>query len=75
MCFKCVEPYTLGHTCKQAHIHYIVVDEPVGSDNLLEGQGGKVEEFSDCPEGELSIENIEVSIHALAGEMSTKPSK
>ena len=48
-------------------MHYILVDKFVGIGETQEGQGANTEEFYDCPEGELSNENIEVSIHALAG--------
>ncbi|XP_027174452.1 uncharacterized protein LOC113774084 [Coffea eugenioides] len=67
LCFKCAEPYTLGHTCKQAHIHYIMEDESTEPIIPIEGQGEGAEECADCPEGGNLRENIEVSIHALAG--------
>ena len=63
-CYKSAEPYTLGHVCKSAHMHFILTNEHEGID---EGQREDNEEFFDCPEGELSNKNIEVSIHALAG--------
>ncbi|XP_027071813.1 uncharacterized protein [Coffea arabica] len=75
LCFKCDEPYTLGHVCKQAHMNYILVDESVGIGGTQEEQGNDAEEFCDCPEEELSNENIEVSIHALAGGTEHKTLK
>ena len=40
----------------------------------LKGKGN-TEEFCDCPKGELSNENIDVSIHALAGGNEQKTIK
>ena len=74
-CFKYAEPYTLRHVCKQAHIHYILADKSVGIGETQEGQGANTKEFYDCPESELSNENIEVSIHALAGGSQHKTIK
>ena len=56
-------------------MHFILVDESVGIGEIQEGQGNDTEEFYDCPEGELSNENIEVSIHALAGGTEHKTIK
>nr|XP_027099159.1 uncharacterized protein LOC113718454 [Coffea arabica] len=75
LCFKCAEPYTLGHICKQAHLNYILVDESLGVGETSEEPREDTEEFCDCPEGELSNENIEVSIHALAGGTEHKTLK
>ncbi|XP_027088576.1 uncharacterized protein [Coffea arabica] len=65
--YKCAEPYTLGHVCKQVQIQYILVDEPIDMMEHTREIGERVEEFYDYLEGELSNEHIEVSIHALAG--------
>ncbi|XP_027127810.1 uncharacterized protein [Coffea arabica] len=73
--FKCAEPYTLGHVCKQAHLNYILIDDPWGVGENSDEPGKDTEEFCDCPEGELSNENIELSIHALAGGTEHKTLK
>ncbi|XP_027083512.2 uncharacterized protein [Coffea arabica] len=52
-----------------------VQKEPFGVGEPLEESGKDTEEFCDCPEGELSNENIEVSIHALAGGTEHKTLK
>ncbi|XP_027151895.1 uncharacterized protein LOC113751950 [Coffea eugenioides] len=75
LCFKCAEPYTLGHICKQAHLNYMLIDDPWGAGENSDEPGKETEEFCDCPEGELSNQNIEVSIHALAGGTEHKTLK
>ncbi|XP_027086384.1 uncharacterized protein [Coffea arabica] len=67
LCYKCAEPYTLGHICKQAQIQYILEEEPTELIEVTEGGIDEGEEFCDCIEGEISNERIEVSIHTLSG--------
>ncbi|XP_027083531.2 uncharacterized protein [Coffea arabica] len=67
LCYKCAEPYTLGHICKQAQIQYILEDEPTELIEVAEGEMDEGEEFCDCIEGGISNERIEVSIHTLSG--------
>ena len=75
LCFTCAKPYTLGHVCKQAHMHYIFVDEFVDPGDTHENQEDDVEVFCDYPEKELRNGNIEVSIHALARGIEHKTIK
>nr|XP_027067528.1 uncharacterized protein LOC113693155 [Coffea arabica] len=45
LCFKCAKPYTLGHVCKQAHLNYILIDDPWGVRESLDEPGKDTEEF------------------------------
>ncbi|XP_071924950.1 uncharacterized protein [Coffea arabica] len=64
LCYRCAEPYTLGHVCKQAHAHLLLADE---DEDMEKGREPEEEVFCDCINGGLAGEHIEVSIHALAG--------
>ncbi|XP_027170262.1 uncharacterized protein LOC113770100 [Coffea eugenioides] len=72
LCYKCAEPYTMGHVCKQSHIHYLMAEEE-GTTGGNEEQGEEV--YCDCINGELADEHIEVSVHALAGGAGHKTIK
>ncbi|XP_071939966.1 uncharacterized protein [Coffea arabica] len=68
LCFKCAEPYTIGHVCKQSHLNLLVMEEEEIPATEEEGEKkGETDVFCDYIEGELENEHIEVSIHALAG--------
>ena len=66
LCYKCTEPYTLGHVCKQSHVHFLLAEEA----EIIEK-----EVYCDWINGELADEHIKVSIHALAGGTSPKTIK
>ncbi|XP_071933241.1 uncharacterized protein [Coffea arabica] len=73
LCFKCAEPYTLGHVCKQSHLNLLIMEEEKIPATDKEGeQQGETDVFCDCIEGELKDEHIEVSVHALSGVSSHK---
>ncbi|XP_071928143.1 uncharacterized protein [Coffea arabica] len=73
LCFKCTEPYTLGHVCKQSHLNLLIMEkEKIPASDKGGEQQGETDVFCDCIEGELKDEHIEVSVHALAGGSSHK---
>lgn len=43
LCFKCAKPYTLGHMCKQSHVHYIISEE---GENEAENEEKRDEKFT-----------------------------
>ncbi|XP_071914038.1 uncharacterized protein [Coffea arabica] len=72
LCYKCAEPYTMGHVCKQSHVHFLLAEE---TETREEAREPEKEVYCDCINGELTDEHIEVSIHALAGETSHRTMK
>nr|XP_027118736.1 uncharacterized protein LOC113735978 [Coffea arabica] len=72
LCYKCAEPYTLGHVCKQSHVHFLLAEE---AETREEAREPEEEVYCDCINGELTDEHIEVSIHALAGGTSHRTMK
>ena len=72
LCYKCAEPYTLDHVCKQSHVHFLLAGEIEVAE---ESKGQKEEIYRDCINGDLTDEHIEVSVHALAGGMGHKTIK
>ena len=57
MCYKCVYPHTLGHVCKQSHIHLLLVND-VDGDTTTNEEENKIESdiFYDCIKGKLEDE-------------------
>ncbi|XP_071918724.1 uncharacterized protein [Coffea arabica] len=68
LCYRCAKTYTIGHICKQSHIHLLLVNDD--NEDPVANEGEKETEpdvFCACIEGKLGDEHIEVSVHALAG--------
>nr|XP_027102942.1 uncharacterized protein LOC113724214 [Coffea arabica] len=66
LCFKCVEPYTLGHICRQSHVNLLLMGDAEGiAIKGKEEKGDETDVFCDCIGGELGDELMEVSVHAL----------
>lgn len=73
LCYKCEEPYSYGHVCKNASVNFILAAKPDDQSLKEDAMREEGEKFCDCEEEEHSEEELmEISMQALTGGIDHK---